>query len=191
MKSSILIVNAINIPENTPGRISGNTTLKKALKGDAPRSMAASYAEGLSCFIRGKTLSITYGILNVICASSIVVKPNLILKNMKRSIKEIPVTISALSMGILVMPIINVLVLFLRPVIAIAAIVPINVAIIDERRASINVVIKASIMEESDKSLAYHLKVKPPHLDLDFDALNDKTISTAMGAYKNMKMREM
>ena len=46
-------------------------------------------------------------------------------------------------------------------------------------------------MEESDKSLAYHLKVKPPHLDLDFDALNDKTISTAMGAYKNMKMREM
>ena len=89
------------------------------------------------------------------------------------------------------MPIINVLVLFLRPVIAIAAIVPINVAIIDERRASINVVIKASIMEESDKSLAYHLKVKPPHLDLDLEALKDKTISTAMGAYKNMKMRMM
>ena len=129
IKSSILIVKAIRRPENTPGRMSGKTTLKKALKGDAPRSMAASYADGLSCFIRGMTLNITYGILNVMCAKRIVVNPNFTLKKIKRSINEIPVTISAFNMGILVIPIINVLVPFLRLVIAIAAIVPIKVEI--------------------------------------------------------------
>ena len=36
------IVKASINPESTPGTISGNTTLKNALTGDAPRSRAAS-----------------------------------------------------------------------------------------------------------------------------------------------------
>ena len=182
IKSSILIVKAIKSPENTPGRISGNTTLKNALKGDAPKSMAASYAEGLSCFIRGITLKITYGMLNVMCAKRIVVNPNLTLKKMKRSINEIPVTISAFNIGIFVIPIINVLAPFLRLVIAIAAIVPIKVEISADKTASSNVVTRAYIIEESERSFAYHWKVKPPHFALDFDLLNDKTINTSIGA---------
>ena len=42
IKSSRDIVNAIKKPDNTPGIISGNTTLKNAFNGPAPRSMAAS-----------------------------------------------------------------------------------------------------------------------------------------------------
>ena len=108
---------------------------------------------------------------------------------MKRSIKDIPVTISALSIGILVIPKSIVRIPFLKLIIAMAAIVPINVAIKDDNTASKRVVPKASMISESDKSLAYHLNVKPPHLERDFDSLNDNTIRTAIGAYKNMKIR--
>ena len=111
-----------------------------------------------------------------------VVNPNFTLKKMKRSISEIPVTISAFNIGIFVIPIINVLAPFLRLVMAIAAMVPIKVDISADKTANIMVVTSASIMDESDKSFEYHSNVKPPHLDLDFDLLKDKTISTAMGA---------
>ena len=65
------------------------------------------------CFSFGVTLSMTYGMLNVICASSTVVNPSencgkSILPAINNSIREIPVTISAFNIGILVIPIITV-----------------------------------------------------------------------------------
>ena len=30
----------------------------------------------------------------------------------------------------------------------------------------------------------YHFKVKPPHWDLDFELLKDRTIMTRIGAYR-------
>ena len=71
---------------------------------------------------------------------------------------------------------------FLKLIMDIAAIVPINVEMKADRRASRRVVPSASMIDESDKSCAYHLNVKPPHLDLDLEALKDNTIKTAIGA---------
>ena len=66
IKSSSDIVNASKNPDITPGNISGNTTLKNAMIGVAPRSSAASYVTLSVCLSLGITESMTYGILNVI-----------------------------------------------------------------------------------------------------------------------------
>ena len=66
IKSSRDIVKASINPDKTPGNISGNTTLKKAYTGVAPRSSAASYVDTFVCLSFGITDNITYGILNVI-----------------------------------------------------------------------------------------------------------------------------
>jgi hypothetical protein len=53
----------------------------------------------LSIFKRGITESITYGILNVICASSSVANPGGMFRNTNSSSSEMPVTISGLMTG--------------------------------------------------------------------------------------------
>ena len=50
------------------------------------------------------TLNITYGILNVICAISTVLNPREIPNAINASIREIPVTISEFSIGMLLIP---------------------------------------------------------------------------------------
>jgi hypothetical protein len=86
-----------------------------------------------------------------------------------KSINDIPVTMSAFSMGILVMAIIIVRGVFFMLFIAIAAAVPINVAISADANAIISVVYKAFMILSFLKSSLYQWRVKPPHLDLDFD----------------------
>ena len=76
-KSSRESVNAITIPEITPGIIFGNFTLKNACMGVQPRSRAASESESPSSLIRGRTFKITYGKQNVVCAISIAKNPML------------------------------------------------------------------------------------------------------------------
>ena len=66
IKSSSDIVKASKNPDITPGNISGNTTLKNAISGVAPRSRAASYVTLSVCLSFGITESNTYGILKVI-----------------------------------------------------------------------------------------------------------------------------
>ena len=56
------------------------------------------------CFSLGITLKITYGMLKVMWEIKIVLNPRDIPKARKASIREIPVTISAFSMGMLVIP---------------------------------------------------------------------------------------
>ena len=77
--------------------------------------------------ILGRTLSITKGMLKVMCASRIVENPALKWKNLNKSIREIPVTISAFIMGILVIAVRVDLNFELRPTMAIQATVPIMV----------------------------------------------------------------
>ncbi len=72
---------------------------------------------------------------------------------------------------------------------AIAAAVPITVAIIAHKNAIIRVVYKAFIMLWFLKSSLYQWRVKPPHLDLDFELLKDNTINIIIGAYRNTKIR--
>jgi hypothetical protein len=48
------------------------------------------------------------------------------------------------------------------------------------------VFLNASIIPALLNNLVYQSVVKPPHFARDFDALNESTISTAIGAYKNM-----
>ena len=59
MKSSKDMVNASRKPESTPGMISGNTTLKNAYMGEAPKSRAASYVYLSVIFSFGMTLNMT------------------------------------------------------------------------------------------------------------------------------------
>jgi hypothetical protein len=84
--------------------------------------------------------------LNVIWAIKTLVKPRVYLMATKISISEIPVTISALSIGILVIPSNIVRGIFFILFIAKAAAVPIIVAIRADKKAISNVVYKALII---------------------------------------------
>jgi hypothetical protein len=75
--------------------------------------------------------------------------------------------------------------------IAIAAAVPIKVAMMAEENAITRVVDKADIISSFSNNCRYHLKVKPPHFALDFDSLNESTINMRIGAYKNNNMKAM
>ena len=99
MKSSKDMVNATSAPDTMPGIICGTITLVSACHGVAPKSKAASARFGSKERSFGITLSITYGIQNITCASSMVVKPfssPSILKNIN---SPIAVTISGLVNG--------------------------------------------------------------------------------------------
>ncbi len=112
-------------------------------------------------------------------------KPNLTPKKMNTSIREIPVTISAFSMGIFVMPIQKVFPFLFMESIARQESVPIMVAMIADKVAIASVLKKACNMASLLKSETYHFVVKPPHLALDLLELKERTISVAMGAYIN------
>ncbi len=73
----------------------------------------------------------------------IVPSPNRNPKLIKRSIREIPVTISAFNIGILVTPIIMVLVRFFIPFMAMQAMVPMNAAVMEETSAISSVLPRA------------------------------------------------
>ena len=127
--------------------------------------------------------------LKVIWLKRIVPNPKRIPKLRKRSISEIPVTISAFSIGILVIPIRTALVRLCIPFIPTQAAVPIMVAIKEETKAIISVVYNASIISLFWNNSIYHLKVKPPHFARVLLALKESTISVAIGAYKNIKIK--
>ena len=188
IKSSSDIVKASKNPDITPGNISGNTTLKNAVSGVAPRSRAASYVTLSVCLSFGITESNTYGILKVIWLIRIVLNPRLMPNAINPSIKEIPVTISALSIGILLTAITTVLGTFLILLIPIAATVPISVAISADKNAITSVFLKADIIVALLKSSEYQSSVNPPHLFLDFEVLKLKITKVAIGAYKNINM---
>ena len=99
IKSSKLIVNATSAPEIIPGIICGTITLVSACHGVAPKSSAASARLGSNDRSFGITLSITYGIQNITCAKSIVVKPFFTPSILKNINNPIAVTMSGLLIG--------------------------------------------------------------------------------------------
>lgn len=115
-------------------------------------------------------------------------KPREIPKAMKASIREIPVTISAFSMGMLVIPMRMDRGIRFMLLMATAAAVPMITAIKDDKKAISRVLYKAVIMVELENSSEYHLVVKPPHWVRDLELLKDSTAMVAMGAYKNTRM---
>jgi hypothetical protein len=126
--------------------------------------------------------------LKVIWDSNTLVNPRVKCKATKTNIKEIPVTISAFSMGTFVIAIRIVLGVFFILLIAIAAADPKTVATKAEMNAMIKVVVRAFIISSFWKSSRYQWRVNPPHFALDLEALKDNTINMAMGAYRKRRM---
>ena len=122
------------------------------------------------------------------CDSRIVPKPNLAPRLKNRSIREIPVTISAFSMGIFVIPIRIVRLVRFMDCMAIQAIVPMKVAISADNTASASVFHRACMICSFWNRAAYHLVVKPPHFARVLLALKESTIKVTMGAYKKIKI---
>ena len=87
--------------------------------------------------------------------------------------KEMPVTISAFSIGMFVTPIITVRPRFLIFEIAMQAMVPRMTAMTEERTARAIVVRKAWPISASVNNERYHLRVKPPQRPLLLLTLND------------------
>jgi hypothetical protein len=73
--------------------------------------------------------------------------------------------------------------------IPIAAAVPIIVAMIDEIKAMIKVLISAEIKKSFWKSCLYQSSVNPVHTDLLLDALNENIIRISIGVYRNRKIK--
>ena len=123
------------------------------------------------------------------CAISTVANPNDSLrpislpKNIKRSINEIPVTISAFIIGICVTDITTFFDILLRiAVTPTAAAVPKTVDITADRTATIRVCSRAVSIVVSLASPSYQRVEKPPITQTLEDELKEKTIITATGA---------
>ena len=106
----------------------------------------------------------------------------------KRSIMEIPVTISAFKRGIFVAPRYIVWFFFFIALIPIAARVPMTVEITAASRVICRVVAKAVMIVSLWKHLLYHSSVKPPQVTREVELLKLKKMRTAIGRYKNIKI---
>ena len=122
------------------------------------------------------------------CASRMVCIPKRNPKLMNNNIREIPVTISAFSIGILFIPrsrFFGLAFILLR---AIQVIVPISVAITDDIIAMNIVLYNACMIASFLKSSEYQWVVKPPHFALVRLLLKDRTINVTIGAYKKINI---
>ena len=102
--------------------------------------------------------------------------------------QEIPVTISAFSIGIFVIPMRTARLVRFMDCMAMQAIVPMRVAISADKIASASVFHKACMICSFWNKAAYHLVVKPPHFARVLLALKESTIKVIMGAYKKIKI---
>ena len=121
-------------------------------------------------------------------AISTVLKPRDTPKAMKASIREMPVTISAFNIGILVIPMTMVWGICFMLLMAMEAAVPMMVAISADKNAISRVFCKAAMMLRLANIWVYHCSVNPPHWVRDLELLKDNTTMVAIGAYKNSMM---
>ena len=115
-------------------------------------------------------------------ASRIVSLPKRMPKLINKSIKEIPVTISAFSMGILLTAKNRFLAFAFILERAMQVKVPIMVAAREDTSAMNRVLERASIMDWLSKRARYHFAEKPPHFALVRLSLKDRIIRVTMGA---------
>ena len=71
---------------------------------------------------------------------------------------------------------------------AMAAAVPMIVAISADKKAISSVFCRAAIMFLLENIWVYHCRVKPPHTVRDFDWLKESTTMVAIGAYRKIIM---
>ena len=120
--------------------------------------------------------------------SRIVPNPNRTPRLINSSISEIPVTISAFSMGILVIPIMMARFLFFYHSLAIQAIVPITVAMADDKKSDEQRVVKSfqndAVLEKLGVPFQREASPFGPGYGL---ALKDRTINVTMGSVKEDK----
>ena len=159
--------------------------MKNANVLDAPKSRAASYILLSICLTLGIILNTAYGIQNVICAIRTVEKLSDTPIPINNNINARPVTISAFNIGIFVILVSIALGTFFILFMARQATTPITVAINADITANTSVVFNAFIIESFAKNCLYHLKVKPFHVPSILESLNDATISTIIGRYRN------
>ena len=171
-----------------PGIISGSSTLKNALSGGQPRSIAASARDLSICCSLGSTCRITYGRQNVTWAMSIVRKlrlveaPKSLPTNTNISIREIPVIISGFVIGIFVTVSIAVLYHRLRSLLMPTdAIVPRNTDIAVAENASTSEFLSASSVFASLNSSLYHFSEKPVKTERLLPSLNENIRSMIIG----------
>lgn len=107
---------------------------------------------------------------------------------MNASIREMPVTMSAFSMGILVIPMITVRGSARMLLMATEAAVPMIVAARADTNAISRVVYSALIMGRLSNICTYQSRVNPPHWVLDLERLKERTIMVKIGAYKKTRM---
>ena len=114
---------------------------------------------------------------------------NIAITAAKKSIIDIPVTISGFIIGTLVTDVMEVLrILLLILYIPSAAAVPITVARRAERIARTRVLRRAVNASGDEKSSAYHFKVKPVNTEVLSDLLKEKSISVSIGIYSIANM---
>ena len=106
----------------------------------------------------------------------------------KSIMKLIPVTRSGLTIGRRDIFSTTALGRFFMECMPIAAKVPMKVATSADITATERVTMRAFIMVESCISASYHLKEKPAHRAMDLLPLKENTISTRMGAYRNISI---
>ena len=122
---------------------------------------------------------------NVVCENSIDIYPLGQLTIRKNSISAIPVTMSALSIGILLKAMSVFSCLGFIADIPMTAIVPTTVAMIAARIAIENVFTIAPIISRLWNSSAYQCRLNPVHTDIDFASLKESTIRVSIGRYRN------
>ncbi|MDR1364364.1 MAG: hypothetical protein LBJ32_01880, partial [Oscillospiraceae bacterium] len=105
----------------------------------------------------------------------------------KKSIDEIPVTISGLINGKFVKFTIELKNIFLEFITPRHAAVPKIAAIIDAQTAIINVLAAAWMICESLNKTPYQSSVQPFQIVLDLEALNEDKINKKIGEYKSTK----
>src|SRR3954470_10390881 len=98
-KSSNDMVNANSAPERMPGQSWGTVTFQKVVISSAPRIIAASSKFSSIPSSRASTTTTTNEIQNATCAMVMVVSPSGNFSNAKRMSREMPTTISGVTIG--------------------------------------------------------------------------------------------
>ncbi len=180
-KSSNDIVKAISAAARIDGEICGRMTFVKAWNGVAPKSKAASVKLGSRVLSLGITAKITYGILNVMCASNIVKYPSLKRITTNNNISPIAVTISGLRIGKSLIVKTTSRKIFLDFDKPIALNVPTMVEIMVESVAIETDVQTDAMTSRLLNNCSYHWKENPSKWVNERDELNENTIMIIIG----------
>src|SRR2546426_3921446 len=187
MKSSSESVNAISSAPMMPGTSSGSVTRLKATQGVAPRSSAASSSRGSSLRRRARTLQAPTGKLEIVCGVIIATNDSGSLVLTKNNSIATPIMISGMTMGMSKNP-------SNAPCQrngcrsnATAVSTPSPPATTVETVATMRLFTVAASSAWSVNSVAYHCNEKPCQRAESFEALNEKTISIAIGRERDSR----